>query len=41
VSVAADVALLGPDDEHDEVFVADARDPARGRRLDVSDPAGL
>jgi hypothetical protein len=40
VAVAAGVPALGADDEHDEVLVADVRDAARRRRLDVGDPAG-
>ena len=39
VAVAADVAVLRPDDEQDEVLVADARDAPRRRRLHVHDPA--
>jgi hypothetical protein len=37
VPVAADVALFRPDDEHDQVHVADARDAAWRGRLDVHD----
>ncbi len=40
VPVAADVAALRADDEHDEVLLADAGHASRCRRLDVDEPAG-
>ena len=39
MAVAADVAVLRADDEHDEVLVTDARHPPWRRRLDVADAA--
>src|SRR5438094_896394 len=39
MTVALDVAVLAADDEHDQLLVADVRDLARRRRLDVADPA--